>query len=137
LSEWRSEAFLTGIHADYLQRKYLDIEISMSPPRMRPHVGGFPPKVVVNDKNLVQYVLAFRLFMPRGGITLSTRESAALRNNMVKLGITKMSAGVCTAVGGHAEAATVGQFEISDERSTADIADMLYALNYQPVYKDW
>jgi len=137
LSEWRSEAFLTGMHADYLQRKYLGIEISMSPPRMRPHVGGFPPKVVVNDKNLVQYILAFRLFMPRGGITLSTRESAALRNNMVKLGITKMSAGVCTAVGGHAEAATVGQFEISDERSTADIAAMLYSLNYQPVYKDW
>ncbi|HWR07669.1 2-iminoacetate synthase ThiH [Sporomusa sp.] len=137
LSDWRSEAFLTGVHADYLQRNYLDIEISLSPPRMRPHVGGFPPKVIVSDKNLVQYVLAFRLFMPRGGITLSTRESATLRNNMLKLGITKMSAGSCTAVGGHSEEAAVGQFEISDERSVTEMADMLYSRNYQPVYKDW
>ncbi len=137
LSDWRSEAFLTGVHADYLQRKYLDVEISMSPPRMRPHVGGFPPKVVVSDKNLVQYVLAFRLFMPRSGITLSTRESAVFRNKMVKLGVTKMSAGSCTAVGGHSEEASVGQFEISDERSVAEMAAMLYSQNYQPVYKDW
>ncbi|SMC94238.1 2-iminoacetate synthase ThiH [Sporomusa malonica] len=137
LSDWRSEAFLTGVHADYLQRNYLDVEISMSPPRMRPHVGGFPPKVIVSDKNLVQYVLAFRLFMPRGGITLSTRESAELRNNMLKLGITKMSAGSCTTVGGHSEDGSVPQFEISDERSVADMAAMLYSQNYQPVYKDW
>ncbi|WP_371370676.1 2-iminoacetate synthase ThiH [Sporomusa aerivorans] len=137
LSDWRTEAFLTGIHANYLQSKYLDVEISMSPPRMRPHVGGFPPKVIVNDKNLVQYVLAFRLFMSRGGITLSTRESAALRDHMVKLGVTKMSAGSCTAVGGHAEKASVGQFDISDERSVTEMAAMLYEQNYQPVYKDW
>lgn len=137
LSDWRQEAFLTGVHADYLQRNYPGVEISMSPPRMRPHVGGFPPRVIVSDKNLVQYILAFRLFMPRGGITLSTRESAALRNNMLELGITKMSAGSCTAVGGHSEAAAVGQFEISDERSVAEMAAMLYARNYQPVYKDW
>lgn len=137
LDDWRREAFFTGIHADYLQRKYLNVEISISPPRMRPHVGGFPPKVIVSDKNLVQYVLAFRLFMPRGGITLSTRESAVLRNNMVKLGITKMSAGSCTAVGGHSTQASVSQFEISDERNVADIAAMLYSQNYQPVYKDW
>ncbi len=137
LSDWRSEAFLTGVHADYLQRKYPEVEISMSPPRMRPHVGGFPPKVVVEDKNLVQYILAFRLFMPRSGITLSTRENAVLRNHMVKLGVTKMSAGSCTAVGGHAEQAAVGQFDISDERSVAEMAAMLYEQNYQPVYKDW
>lgn len=137
LSDWRTEAFLTGVHADYLQRNYADVEISMSPPRMRPHVGGFPPKVIVSDKNLVQYVLAFRLFMPRGGITLSTRESAALRNNMIKLGVTKMSAGSCTAVGGHSEEASVGQFDISDERTVADMVAMLYSQNYQPVYKDW
>jgi len=56
---------------------------------------------------------------------------------MVRLGITKMSAGSCTAVGGHAEKASVGQFEISDERDVADIAAMLYSQNYQPVYKDW
>lgn len=137
LHDWRREAFMTGVHADYLQRKYLDVEISISPPRMRPHPGGFPPRVVVTDKNLVQYVLAYRLFMPRSGITLSTRESGGFRNHLVRLGVTKMSAGSCTAVGGHSQEASVGQFEISDGRDVAAMAAMLYDQGYQPVYKDW
>ncbi|MCX7781715.1 MAG: 2-iminoacetate synthase ThiH [Negativicutes bacterium] len=137
LSEWRRDAFFTGLHADYLQRRYPDVEISISPPRMRPHLGGYQPRYQVTDKDLVQYVLAFRLFMPRSGITLSTRESAVLRDHMVKLGITKMSAGVSTSVGGHTQGETVGQFQISDERSVADIARMLYNQGYQPIYKDW
>ncbi len=137
LNDWRQEAFMTGVHANYLQNKYLETEISMSPPRMRPHAGGFPPRVIVSDKNLVQYILAYRLFMPRSGITLSTRESAGFRNNLVRLGITRMSAGSCTAVGGHSQEASVGQFEISDERGVRDVATMLYDQGYQPVYKDW
>ncbi|GBG56348.1 thiamine biosynthesis protein ThiH [Sporomusaceae bacterium FL31] len=137
LNDWRTEAFLSGLHADYLQRKYPEVEVSISPPRMRPHIGGYPPKVIVNDKNLVQYMLAYRLFMPRGGLTVSTRESAELRDRLVKLGVTKMSAGVCTAVGGRADTESVGQFEISDDRSVREMASMLYANGYQPVYKDW
>jgi 2-iminoacetate synthase len=137
LGDFRQEAFLTGVHADYLQRKFSGAEVSISPPRMRPHAGAYPPKSVTTDKNLVQYILAFRLFMPRSGITLSTRESASLRDNIMALGITKMSAGVSTSVGGHASDASEGQFEISDERSVNDVAAMLYAKGYQPVYKDW
>ncbi len=137
LHDWRTEAFFTGLHANYLQDTYPDVEISISPPRMRPQLGGFQPRVEVSDKNLVQYMLAFRLFMPRGGITLSTRERAELRDHLVMLGVTKMSAGSCTAVGGRCNRDSTGQFEISDERSVAEIAQMLYARGYQPVYKDW
>lgn len=137
LSDWRWEAFLTGLHADYLQREFPDVEISISPPRMRPHLGGFQPIVNVTDKNLVQYVTAFRLFMPRSGITLSTRETARLRDNMTRLGVTKMSGGACTAVGGRSRSDETGQFEIADERSVAEMANMLYDKGYQPVYKDW
>ena len=104
---------------------------------MRPHLGGFQPAVDVTDKNLVQYVTAFRLFMPRSGVTLSTRETAQLRDNMIRLGITKMSGGVCTAVGGRSHSDETGQFEIADERSVAEMAKMLYERGYQPVYKDW
>lgn len=136
LSDWRREAFLAGLHADYLQRNYPDVEISISPPRMRPHVGGFQPSINVTDKNLVQYVTAFRLFMPRSGITLSTRESASLRDNMIRLGVTKMSGGACTAVGGRLHDET-GQFQIADERSVEEMARMLYERGFQPVYKDW
>lgn len=137
LHHWRAEAFFTGLHADYLQNKFPDMEVSISPPRMRPQLGGFPPRVVVNDKNLVQYMLAFRLFMPRGGITISSRERAELRNRLVRLGATKMSAGVSTAVGGRSQPDSTGQFEISDGRSVAEMAQMLYSQGYQPVYKDW
>ena len=137
LQDWRTEAFATGLHADYLQRRYPETEVSMSPPRMRPHLGGYPPRVHVTDKNLVQYVLAYRLFMPRSGITLSTRENAALRDNMIKLGVTKMSAGTCTAVGGRAHQDSTGQFEISDDRTVEEVAATLYNIGYQPVYKDW
>ena len=137
LNDWRKEAFITGLHADYLQTKYPHLEVSISPPRIRPQLGGFEPSVEVSDKNLTQYVLAFRLFMHRSGITLSTRESAALRDKFVRLGITKMSAGSTTAVGGHSKEESVGQFEISDERDVDEMAHMLYAQGYQPVYKDW
>ncbi len=143
LDDWRRDAFFSGIHADYLQKKYPDVEISVSTPRMQPHAGGFPPKTIVGDKELVQYMLALRLFLPRSGITLSTREPASLRDALAKLGVTKMSAGVCTAVGGRlhaeeaAEADDVGQFEISDERSVAEVAAMLRRQGIQPVYKNW
>ena len=137
LNRWRTEAFFTGLHADYLQNRFPEVEVSISPPRMRPHIGGFQPRVEVNDKNLVQYILAFRLFMPRGGITISTRECSKLRDQLIKLGATKMSAGSCTAVGGRSEYYSTGQFEISDERSVAEMARMLYSQGYQPVYKDW
>lgn len=137
LADWRWEAFLTGLHADHLQRNHPDVEISISPPRMRPHLGGFQPTVNVTDTNLVQYVTAFRLFMPQSGVTLSTRETAQLRDNMTRLGVTKMSGGVCTAVGGRLHSDETGQFQIADERSVAEMAKMLYERGYQPVYKDW
>lgn len=137
LHEWRAEAFFTGLHADYLQRAYPEVEISISPPRMRPELGGFEPPVKVTDRNLVQYILAFRLFMPRGGVTISSRERAELRDNLIRLGVTKMSAGSNTAVGGRSHPEAVGQFEISDGRSVAEMAAMIYSQGYQPVYKDW
>jgi 2-iminoacetate synthase len=137
LHQWRTEAFFAGLHADYLQNMFPEVEVSISPPRMRPHLGGFQPRVEVSDKNLVQYMLAFRLYMPRAGITISTRERAELRDHLVKLGATKMSAGSCTAVGGRSKHHSTRQFDISDERSVSEMAGMLYSQAYQPVYKDW
>ncbi len=137
LHDWQTEAFFSGLHAAYLQDTFPDVEVSISPPRMRPQLGGFQPRVKVSDRNLVQYMLAFRLYMPRGGITISTRERAELRDHLVKLGATKMSAGSCTAVGGRSNNESTGQFEISDGRNVVEMARMLYGQGYQPVYKDW
>lgn len=138
LNQWRTEAFLTGLHANYLQKLYPSVEVSISPPRMQPHIGGFQPTYRVSDKNLVQYILAYRLYMPRGGITISTRESAVLRDNLLGLGVTKMSAGSCTSVGGRCCADDrVNQFEIADGRDVHEIARLIYSKGYQPIYKDW
>jgi len=137
LDDWRREAFFTGLHADYLQRKYEAVEIAISTPRLRPCAAGFPPRVLVEDADIVQYIAAFRIFMRRGGITLSSRESQNMRNHLTKIGVTKMSGGVTTAVGGHTKGDDASQFDIADTRSVAQMAQMLYGQGYQPIFKDW
>ncbi|HOJ78783.1 MAG TPA: 2-iminoacetate synthase ThiH [Bacillota bacterium] len=138
LADWRKEAFFTGLHADYLQTKFSDVELGVSLPRLRPHVGAFQPQAPVSDRNLVQILLALRLFLPRVGITISTRESARLRDNLIGLGVTKMSAGSSTKVGGYAhQEESEGQFALSDTRSVAEIKRMIIQKGYQPVFKDW
>ncbi|MDT3705077.1 MAG: 2-iminoacetate synthase ThiH [Thermincola sp.] len=138
LDNWRLEAFYSGLHARYLQDRFLDTEIGLSLPRIRPHTGSFQPKCPVSDRNLVQIMLAMRLFMPRAGIAISTRERAEFRDNLIGLGVTKMSAGSSTEVGGYGSAEkTEGQFDISDERSVQEIREMIYKKGFQPVFKDW
>lgn len=138
IDDWRKECFLTGVHASYLQNKYLESEVGVSFPRIRPHAGSFQPKVDVTDKNLVQAILALRLFLPRSGINLSTRETAEFRERLIPLGVTKMSADSSTVVGGYSEPnATQSQFEISDDRSVEEIKALLKDKGYQPVMKDW
>ncbi len=138
LGDWRYDALLTGLHAAYLQRNFPEVEVSISLPRMRPHEGAFAPPHEVTDRNLVQILLAIRLFLPRVGITLSTRESAELRDHLIPLGVTKMSAGSCTRVGGrsHREAET-GQFEISDPRDVPAMKQAIESRGYKAIFKDW
>ena len=136
-ADWRQDAFAAGLHAYHLQQRYPEVEIGLSFPRLRPHGGDFQAASDVSDRNLVQYVLAARLFLPRASLALSTRESAMLRDNMIRLGITKMSAGVSTAVGGHSGSDATGQFEIADTRSVAEMCRALELHGYQPVLKDW
>lgn len=139
LTDWRSEAFYTAVHGQYLQEHYPDVQISFSLPRMRPHTGAFEPEKPVSDTELVQILLAYRLFLPRAGITVSTRERPEFRDALVPLGVTRMSAGSLTSVGGYAETEGAGstQFEIADERSVPEIVDMLHSNGYQPVFCDW
>ncbi|MFA9558570.1 2-iminoacetate synthase ThiH [Evansella sp. AB-rgal1] len=138
MDEWRKESYITGLHANYLQQKFLEAEVGVSFPRMRPHAGSFQPKVIVSDKNLVQAMLAVRLFLPRSGINISTRETPEFRDSLLPLGVTKMSAASSTVVGGYSEPdVTQSQFEISDDRSVEEIKELLKSRGYQPVLKDW
>ena len=138
LNDWRHEVFFTGIHAAYLRNKFPDIEIGVSFPRMRPQFGDFEPEYRVSDRDLVQSIAALRLFLPRVGITISTRENAFLRDNLLKLGVTKMSAGSSTAIGGHTDAIdSIGQFEISDRRTVNEMREIISKAGYKPILKDW
>lgn len=141
LGDWRREVFFLGLHAKYLQDKFPDVEIGVSVPRIQPQVNDFKPVSQVTDKNIVQIILALRIFLPRLGITVSTREKAAFRENILPLGITKISAGSTTYVGGHTiykeEDDKSSQFEIQDKRTVASIKEALEGKGYQPVLKDW
>ena len=139
LDDWRRDSFFTALHAQWLQKHYPATDVSISLPRMRPHAGDFEPVTIADDTDLVQVMLAHRLFLPHCGITISTREGAKFRDNIIPLGVTKMSAGVCTSVGGHAveDEESTGQFDISDERSLDEMCAAVRNRSYQPVYKDW
>lgn len=137
LAGWRKEVFLTGLHAKYLQDKFSDVEIGVSVPRIRPQVSSFKAPDEVSDRNIVQIILALRIFLHRIGITLSTRESAVLRDRLILLGVTRISAGSTTSVGGHTQTEGSSQFRIHDERGVEAIKAMLERKGYQPVLKDW
>lgn len=140
LGESRSEFFFTGLHTRYLADKYLDTEIAVSLPRFNEaECGDFKPKYPVDDKTFVQFLLALRLFQPRAGTTVSTRESSYMRDHLMHIGATRLSAGVSTSVGGYskAEDSTIPQFEITDGRSVEEVAAAITSQGYQPVYKDW
>ncbi|MBN3040838.1 MAG: 2-iminoacetate synthase ThiH [Candidatus Omnitrophica bacterium] len=141
LKDFRSESFFMLMHAYYLQHKYSQAEISISVPRIRPQVDEFIPPSSVSDKNIVQIITAARIFLPRIGITLSTRENKELRDNLLPLGVTKMSAGSITTVGGHTICEPydkkTSQFEIADKRGVSQIKETLLNKGYQPVFKDW
>ncbi len=141
LANWRKDIFFTALHAQYLQDKFAEVEMGISIPRLRPHKGDFKAANYINTKNMAQIITTLRIFMPRLGITLSTRESPELRDSLLPLGVTRMSAGSSTAVGGRIMEADTGfnlpQFDISDNRSVDQIKAMLTARGYQPVLKDW
>lgn len=138
LDEWRREAYFSGLHAKYIEDNFPHMEISISVPRIRPHAGSFTKLHDVNNKNMVQIMLATKMFIPRAGINVTTREKAEIRDNLIPLGVTKISAGVSVEVGGHSiKDKGAAQFEISDSRSVDEIKNMLKSKGYCPVFKDW
>jgi len=154
LEDWRADSFFTALHLEYLEKTYWKTKFSISFPRLRPYAGlsrtdlsrtasregreGQKPKVVMTDKELVQLICAYRIFNEDAELSLSTRESENFRNNVIGLGITSMSAGSKTNPGGYTNGQqSLEQFEISDERAPAKIAEMIKSRGYEVVWKDW
>ncbi len=138
LNKLESDGFCTGLHAWWLQKQHQGVEVGLSVPRICPHEGNFDVPHALDDRSFVQYITAVRCFLPRVGITVSSRESAFMRDHVVPLGVTRVSAGVSTIVGGRAsDSGDAGQFEISDTRSVTQMVEALAGNGYQAVTKDW
>jgi 2-iminoacetate synthase len=169
LADWRTEALSVAAHAAWLLRHCWKAQVTISLPRLRPCAGEFEPLTLLGDRELVQLVCALRLFLPDAGLVLSTREPARLRDGLIPLGVTLISAGSHTEPGGYTGAGrekihrtekgrhvalaagssewapaapdratnATGQFDIADDRSPAEIQDLIRRLGYEPVWKDW
>ena len=143
LGDFRKDAFATGLHAYFLQQKYPAAEISFSVPRLRTYKNNASGRDAaaprgVREKQLLQTALAYRIFMPFASITISTRERAGFRDNVIALAANKISAGVKVGVGGHyVEQKGDEQFDIADPRDVADIHAMILNKGLQPVYTDY
>lgn len=136
-ADWRADLLAVAAHAAWLQRAFWRVEVTVSLPRIKPSASGFQPVSVVDDALYVQALCALRLAAPEAGIVLSTREPAALRDGLVRIAVTTMSAGSSTEPGGYTTPGQAQeQFAVSDERSAADVAAMIAAAGYEPVWKD-
>ena len=138
LEDWRTDSFFNALHLEYLEQNYWKTKYTISFPRLRPHTGGLEPKVVMNDKELLQLICAYRLLNEEVELSISTRESQVFRDNVFTLGVTTMSAGSKTNPGGYAvEPESLEQFEIDDSRAPNVIADVVKSKGYEAVWKDW
>ncbi len=140
IDDWRHDAFCVGVHATLLQKKYPHAEIAVSVPRLRPYINNEENNSKdVHEKELLQVMLAYRIFMPFASMTISTRERAGFRDRVVGMCATKISAGVSVGIGGRAEEEEKGdeQFEISDPRSVDEVIAALRERGLQPSFNDY
>ena len=149
LTDWRVETLALAEHAHHLVKRYWKSHVSFSFPRLRPIQStlasdGSPCAETPNaryrmqDMNLVQMITALRLCFADAGLVLSTREPARLRDNLIKLGITKISAGSKTNPGGYSgRNDAIEQFEVDDSRPPEQVVGMIESQGFEPVWKDW
>lgn len=137
LSNPLGEMYFLGLHATHLFKKYWKSQVQISLPRMRPAEGEFTEVIPVSDREFVRYILALRLHFPDLGLILSTRESPSLRDNLIGLGITQMSAGSKTEPGGYQGVDALEQFQTEDKRSLTELMDVIRKRGFDPVLKDF
>lgn len=137
LSDFQTDAMALGAHLEQLRKRYWRTHFSVSVPRIKGQYQSFKEPYEVTDIQLKQMMVAFRLCFPDIGITVSTRESAHLRDELLNYGVTSMSAESNTSPGGYSGIQSEGQFDTSDHRSVQEIANMLLANGLDPVFKNW
>jgi 2-iminoacetate synthase len=145
LADWRQDILALYEHLRALEKEFPGVDYTLSFPRLREAYDYKEKAYLVSDADLTKIICATRLFFPRVGLNLSTRESAAFRDKAVHFGVTKISAGSSTAVGGYVVPDTevpqgirnAAQFAVNDERSVAEVQAMLERQGFDPVFTDW
>lgn len=139
LYDWRVDGFHLALHGRYLQRACWQSAVSISFPRLRHVPARFTIPELVGDRDLIQLMLALRLFLPEAGFNISTREEPAFRDRLIPLGTTMMSAGSSTRPGGYATYGdeTLEQFATEDHRPPAEVYRAIQRAGYDPVWKDF
>lgn len=126
-------------HVKHLRRKYWQAGVTVSFPRVCQQAGGYVPPFPVSERHLAQIILAVRICLPDVPLALSTRERADFRDGMAGIGITKMSAGSRTTVGGYLSPIQLsdGQFHVNDPRGVEAVCEALRRRGLDPVFKNW
>ena len=139
LEDWRTDLTMLAHHLRYLQKNYWQTRYSVNFPRIRPSENGhFQPNVVMSDKEYVQLLTAFRLFDHDVDISVSTRENQFLRDNVIPLGTTSMSAGSKTDPGGYVTYPNAPeQFAVCDDRNPLEVEKAIRKAGYEAVWRDW
>ena len=140
LSEVACDLFELYNHLREMEKNFPGVEYSVSFPRLRKIKGRAFAICDVDDKTLIKIICLTRILFPRVGINLSTREKADLRDHLLGIGITRISAGSNTSVGGYSLKSPEDQdpqFDIEDTRGVAEIVAMLKSRNFDPVFTDW
>jgi 2-iminoacetate synthase len=141
LGDYRREALALYAHVRFMQKTYWQTSISVSFPRLHHTPVGFAPKRHVSDVEIFRLITATRLANPDVTLTLSTRESPALRDSLFGVGINHASAGSKTSPGAYSSISleeTAGeQFPVVDGREPAEVARSIKKLGLEGVWKDW
>jgi 2-iminoacetate synthase len=138
LGEVRYDLLMLAAHLKHLYRRYWEAHYSVSFPRLRPEAGGFQGTLRVSDRELAQFIFAFRIAFPKFHLVLSTREPSYMRDNLAGVGVSKMSVGSRTTVGGYRhQYGDSRQFEIADGRSRQEFCEALSRRGLMGVYKNW
>ncbi|KAG1664045.1 hypothetical protein FOA52_010465 [Chlamydomonas sp. UWO 241] len=145
LFDYRFEVLAMLQHAEHLEKEYGAGPHTISVPRMRPADGSelsVTPPHVVDDDNFKKLVAIIRIAVPYTGMILSTRESPEMRSELLRVGMSQMSAGSKTDVGAyhrdHSETTEKelgdlpGQFSLMDHRATPDVVKQLMLDGYVP-----
>jgi len=142
LYDYKFEVISLLLHSLHLEKVYGVGCHTISVPRIRPALGVDTSlfTYIVNDMDFKRIVAIIRLAVPYTGMILSTREPPQYRDEVISLGISQLSAGSCTGVGGYhraiekKESVEDRQFQIEDHRSTDEMLLSVCESGYIPSF---